>query len=145
MIKHQVHSNAFVCLPEYGLSDCVFSHLETSKYIYGCCYVGTSYFCTLLYHSCYFFLVSTIVGVHFMCFLLHMWQLSECKSLSPVQCEFLQNDVNWPDTTNKAIYHGQQLLVRKCGSLDVSQPYGPNTDHYGASFSIFTSLIRVIH
>jgi hypothetical protein len=34
-IEHQVHSNAFACLPEYGQSRCGFSHLETSKYIYG--------------------------------------------------------------------------------------------------------------
>jgi hypothetical protein len=31
MIKHQVHSNAFAFLPEYGQSDCGFSHLETSN------------------------------------------------------------------------------------------------------------------
>jgi hypothetical protein len=36
MIEHQVHSNAFTFLPEYGQLDCGFSHLETSKDIYGC-------------------------------------------------------------------------------------------------------------
>jgi hypothetical protein len=41
MIEHQIHSNAFTCLPEYGQFDCGFSHLETSKYIYGCCDVET--------------------------------------------------------------------------------------------------------
>jgi hypothetical protein len=31
MIEHQVHSNAFACLWEYGQSDCGFSHLEKAK------------------------------------------------------------------------------------------------------------------
>jgi hypothetical protein len=44
MIEHQVHSNAFAYLPAYSQSDCGYSHLETSKYIYGCCDVETSYF-----------------------------------------------------------------------------------------------------
>jgi hypothetical protein len=35
MIEHQVYSNAFAYLLECGQSDCGFSHLETSKYIYG--------------------------------------------------------------------------------------------------------------
>jgi hypothetical protein len=34
MIEHQVHSNAFAHLPEYGQSDCGFTHLEMSKYTY---------------------------------------------------------------------------------------------------------------
>jgi hypothetical protein len=44
MIEHQVrvHSNAFACLPEYGQSDCGFSHLEMSKYIYGSICIETS-------------------------------------------------------------------------------------------------------
>jgi hypothetical protein len=29
MIEHQVHSNAFACLPEYGQSDCGFSEEKT--------------------------------------------------------------------------------------------------------------------
>jgi hypothetical protein len=47
MIKHQVYSNVFTYLPEYSQFYCGFSHLETSKYIYGCCDVGTSYFLTV--------------------------------------------------------------------------------------------------
>jgi hypothetical protein len=44
MIEHQVHSSAFASLPEYGQSDCGFSNLEASKYIYRCGNVGTSTF-----------------------------------------------------------------------------------------------------
>jgi hypothetical protein len=44
MIGHQVHSNAFACLSGYGQSDCGCSHLEMSKYIYGCCDVATLHF-----------------------------------------------------------------------------------------------------
>jgi hypothetical protein len=43
LIEHQVHPNAFTQLQEYGQSECLFSCLELSKYIYGCCDVGTSY------------------------------------------------------------------------------------------------------
>jgi hypothetical protein len=37
MIRYQVHLSAFASLSEYGQSDCRFSHLEMSKYIYECC------------------------------------------------------------------------------------------------------------
>jgi hypothetical protein len=33
--------NRAVCLSEYVQSDCGFSHLQTSKYIYECCDVST--------------------------------------------------------------------------------------------------------
>jgi hypothetical protein len=39
------HLNAFAYLPEYGQSDCGFSHLEASKHIYGCCDVGKQNVC----------------------------------------------------------------------------------------------------
>jgi hypothetical protein len=41
MIRYQVYSNAFASLSEYGQYDCGVSLLETSKYIYGYCDVGT--------------------------------------------------------------------------------------------------------
>jgi hypothetical protein len=37
MIEHQVHSDALAYQPEYRQSDCGFSHLKMSMYIYGCC------------------------------------------------------------------------------------------------------------
>jgi hypothetical protein len=43
-IEHQVRSNAYAHLPGYCQSDCRVSLLETSRYIYGCCNVGRSYF-----------------------------------------------------------------------------------------------------
>jgi hypothetical protein len=42
MIENHVHSYSFPCLSEYGQSDFGISHLETSKYIYGCLNMGTT-------------------------------------------------------------------------------------------------------